>query len=188
MARINITISLDDGETLDAALAAFKQDGAAGLVAFAGEQGLIDEDPDAGETQRRRRRTKAEIAADNALAAAGGQGSSASATNASTDSAAETLGQQQSSQPSGAGAKVDPFGDQIKEVVAEDAAHVAALAAGAKVIDKGAVSDALSLAIGKIGAPAAKAILVEHGKGESIGRIDPSLYGATHAALVTAAA
>lgn len=179
MAKIQLIVDADSAEDLNDTLRAL-----AGGESVSGEtyalgyaQSVNDAEPveaAEGETQRRRRRTKAEIAADAALAAANLSDGKA-ATSVSEPTTATEAGPPGTG--GGTGPKVaDVFGDQIKEVAAE------AKAEGAPTLDM--IKTALTACMSAKGALAAQTILKEHANGVGrVSEIDPAHYAAVYAAL-----
>lgn len=128
------------------------------------------QDAEPGERQARKRRTKAEIAEDNARAAAGGS-TAAPATPASGVGTATG-----SPSTSAATASKDVFGDQLKEVVAEGGlTHDDVAAAGREAFEK-------------IGAPRTQAILLDLGGTKAFKSIPADKLAAVHAAFLAAIA
>lgn len=170
MAKIQLIIEADNAFELQEILAGFRSGGGS-FVGQTGEQTFDEadihpQDQPAAEAPKRTRRTKAEIEADNARAAGAG---STAAPAISVSGAGTATG---SSKHTG-----DVFGDQLKEVATEAAGDVT----------KAMVSDAMAAAIGKVGAPAVQALIVEHAAGaKSLGGVDPSHYAALHTALLGA--
>lgn len=137
-------------------------------------------------TTRRRRRTSAEIAADNA-ASQGGQGAASSASGAGTATEAGSAGTATNTgQTTGAASKApDPFGDQIKQVAAETKAEEAAAAAGPTSDDIQAAALAFSMAKSMVEAQKVlMSFTAENGDPvKTIKQVQPKDYAAVLAAL-----
>lgn len=146
MARIELMIVADSAEDLNDTLLDLAQLRSAGgtvdrlLGAMAGAEPDVGamQDAEPGEQSRRPRRTKAQIAADAAAAQSSGAASSAS--ESGTEAGIAGTGATTSAKAA------DPFGDQIKEVVAASKAQ----AAGATKEDVQAAMYAYSQAHGMV--------------------------------------
>lgn len=138
-------------------------------------EGLNDEEPDAGATQdaepgerqRRTRRTKAQIEADNAAGTSAAQGQATDQMKGTTQPASPSLTTTRTSS--------DVFGDQLKEVTSGALSLADVEKVGREAFEK-------------IGAPAMQAILMDKANGaKSFKQVEPQFFEAVHAALVEAA-
>lgn len=121
------------------------------------------QDAEPGERQRRTRRTKAQIEADNAAEKTVQGETAAPGASASQPSPSKASGS-------------DVFGDQLKEVTHE---------AAAGEVSKAMIADAMQHSVAHRGAPATQTLIIEHGAGaKSLSAIDPTHYAAVHAALM----
>lgn len=174
MAKIELRIEADSAFELQELLAGFRSGGGSFVTEHQemsdedAEMYARDEEAHSGdytppERQRRTRRTKAQIEADNA----------AQAEKPSTGGISPAL-----TAPARA-ATGDVFGDQLKEVAAEAKPGALTLA------DVEAVG---RQAFEKIGAAATQALIIEHGGGAKAFKVvEPQHFAALHAALSAAA-
>lgn len=184
MAKISLTIeaadSTDLADTISSLmyLSAYKTENEIVNDADDGFEQMnagVTQDAEPGERQRRTRRTKAQIAEDNARAAA--SGSTVEAAKLASDSGMEAGTRASGGATTGA----DPFGDQVREVVAEAKTNGALTLADVEATGRKAFE--------KIGAPALQALIIQHANGAKSFKdplLTPEHFEPLHAALVEA--